>query len=280
MTGYEVLLSGQAQGESPRWHDGRLWFANWGTGEIVAVGLDGVRSVVATVDPSTVPYSIDWLPDGRLLVISGPTGQLLVQSASGSWETYADLSGLAGGYNELVVDGRGNAFVNGGDMDFTDPKPGIVAVVTPSGSARAVADGILFGNGMVVTPDDSTLIVAESYGNRLTAFDIAPDGGLSNRRVWASLGDGVPDGICLDASGAVWYADVPNRRCVRVQEGGTVLDTVEVDRGCFACMLGGLDGSTLFINAAQWKGFEGFAEVFGTGQILTYDAGSPHAGRP
>lgn len=280
MSGYEVLLSGQAQGESPRWHDGRLWFANWGTGEIVTVDLDGVRSVVATVDPSTVPYSIDWLPDGRLLVISGPTGELLVQSASGSWETYADLSSLAGVCNELVVDGRGNVFVNGGDMDFTDPKPGIVAVVTPSGSARVVADGILFGNGMAVTPDDSTLIVAESYENRLTAFDIAPDGGLSNRRVWASLGDGVPDGICLDASGAVWYADVPHARCVRVQDGGAVVETVDVDRGCFACMLGGPSGSTLFINAAQWKGFEGMAEVFGTGQILTYDAGSPHAGRP
>ncbi len=120
--------------------------------------------------------------------------------------------------------------------------PGIVAIVAPDGSARAVADGIAFPNGMVVTPDDSTLILAESYAHRLTAFDIAPDGGLSNRRVWADLGDGVPDGLCLDADGAVWYADVPDRRCVRVLEGGEVRQTVQLDRGCFACMLGGADG--------------------------------------
>ena len=117
--------------------------------------------------------------------------------------------------------------------------PGIIALVTPDGAARQVADGIAFPNGMAVTPDNSTLIVAESYGKRLTAFDIAADGSLSNRRVWADLGDGVPDGICLDAEGAVWYADVPNQRCVRVREGGEVLQTIELDRGCFACMLGG-----------------------------------------
>ena len=116
---------------------------------------------------------------------------------------------------------------------------------------RQVADGVDFPNGMAVTPDDSTLIVAESYGRRLTAFDIAADGGLSNRRVWADLGDGTPDGICLDAEGAVWYADVPNQRCVRVVEGGEVLQSVDVDRGCFACMLGGPDGATLFIVAAD-----------------------------
>jgi sugar lactone lactonase YvrE len=158
--------------------------------------------------------------------------------------------------------------------------PGNVVLVRPDGSAREVADGIAFGNGMAVTPDNSTLIVAESYGRRLTAFDIAADGGLANRRVWADLGDGVPDGICIDAQGAVWYADVPNQRCVRVREGGELLQTVEVDRGCFACMLGGPDRTTLFIMAAQWRGAEHMTGESRTGQVLTVAAPAPGAGWP
>ncbi len=141
-----------------------------------------------------------------------------------------------------------------------------------------MADGVHFPNGMAVTPDGGTLIVAESYGNRLTAFDIAPDGGLTNRRVWADLGDGVPDGICLDAEGAVWYGDVPNQRCVRVREGGEVLQTVELDRGCFACARGGADGRTLFMVAAEWPGAMGTDGGAGTGRVLTVDAPAPGAG--
>ena len=147
------------------------------------------------------------------------------------------------------MDGLGNAYIN--NIGFAFPAgefaPGTVALLTPDGSVRRVADGVAFPNGMAVTPDNSTLIVAESYANKLTAFDIAEDGGLSDRRVWADLGDGVPDGICLDAEGAVWYGDVPNRRCVRVREGGEVLRTIELDLGRFACMLGGEDGRTLFM---------------------------------
>ena len=133
---------------------------------------------------------------------------------------------------------------------------------------------------MVVTPDNSTLIVAESYGNRLTAFDIAADGGLSNRRVWAELDGGVPDGICLDAESAIWYGDVPNKRCVRVREGGEVLQTIELDRGCFACMLGGADRRTLFIIANEWSGPENMADGPRTGQVLTAQAPAPGAGWP
>jgi sugar lactone lactonase YvrE len=133
---------------------------------------------------------------------------------------------------------------------------------------------------MAITPDDATLVVAESYGRRLTAFDIGPDGWLSNRRVWADLRDGVPDGICIDADGAVWYADVPNRRCVRVREGGEVLATVEADRGCFACMLGGDDGRTLFILAAEWRGPEAMFDGRRTGRILAARAPAAGAGRP
>ena len=159
----------------------------------------------------------------------------------------------------------------------------MIARVAPVTARRAqVADGIAFPNGMAVTPDNSTLIIAESHADKLTAFDIADDGGLSNRRVWADLGDGAPDGICIDADGAVWYADVPNRRCVRVREGGEVLQTVDVDRGCFACMLGGPTRTTLFIVANEWRGMDKIPEVVQarTGQVLAVEAPAPGAGWP
>ena len=266
-----TLLTGLGFGESPRWHDGRLWLCNWGFGEVLTVGPDGTGEVAARV-PTTIPFSIDWLPDGRLLIVSGPEALLLRPEPDGSLVTHADLTGLDSLFNEIVVDGRGNAYVNGG----------IIVLVTAGGTARQVAGGLQFGNGMAVTPDNSTLIVAESHGNRLTAFDIAADGGLSGRRVWADLGGGFPDGICIDADGAVWYADVPNKRCVRVREGGEVLQTVDADRGCFACMLGGADGRTLFMLAAEWRGMEhlagGAAER--TGKVLAAEAPAPGAGWP
>ncbi|WP_112237071.1 SMP-30/gluconolactonase/LRE family protein [Kribbella monticola] len=273
----ELLLDGLAIGESPRWHDGRLWFSNWGTGEVLAAGADGKSELMASVPPETLPFSIDWLPDGRLLIIAGV--RLLRQENDGTLVEHADLSQVADLCNEIVVDRRGNVFVNGGSFDFS--KPSIVAVVTPDGQVRQVADGILFANGMAVTEDGTTLIVAESHGCRLSAFDIGEGGELSNRRVWADLSEGNhPDGICLDAEGAVWYADVPNQHCVRVQEGGEVLQTVKVDRGAFACMLGGDDGRTLYILAAEWAGFENMFSPVRTGQLLTHPAPAPHAGRP
>jgi len=181
------------------------------------------------------------------------------------------------------VDGRGNAYINGGGFNLMAGEefaPGIVALVSPDGSARQVADGLAFPNGMLVTPDNSTLIVAESYAKRLTAFDIAADGGLSNRRVWADLRDGVPDGICLDAENAVWYGDVPNKRCVRVREGGEVLQTIDLDRGCFACALGGADRRTLFMMATEWNGPANMFAEPRTGQVLTAQAPTPGAGWP
>jgi sugar lactone lactonase YvrE len=277
----QVLLTGLAIGESPRWHEDRLWFCNWGTQEVVAVDLEGNSEVMARV-PTTIPFCIDWLPDGRMLVVSGPEGLLLWQEPDGAFATYADLSGLPGFLNEIVVDARGNAYVNGGSFDFetgAGAESGIVTLVRPDGSARPVANDIAFGNGMAITPDGSTLIVAESWAGRLSAFDIATDGELSNRRVWADV-DGPPDGICLDAEGAVWYADVPNGRCVRVSEGGEVLQTVDLDRGAFACMLGGPDGRTLFVLAADWRGIENMDATARTGRVLVARAPAPPAGRP
>jgi sugar lactone lactonase YvrE len=153
-------------------------------------------------------------------------------------------------------------------------------VVMPDGSARQVADGVAFPNGMAVTPDNSTLIVAESYGSKLTAFDIAVDGGLSNRRLWADLGGGAPDGICLDAENAVWYGDVPNKRCVRVREGGEVLQTIELDRGCFACALGGAGRQTLFMTANEWAGPASMLGGVRNGQVLMARGPAPGAGWP
>jgi sugar lactone lactonase YvrE len=272
-----VILSGLAYVESPRWHDGRLWFAHWGTDEIIAVDLDGNSEIVGR-GPGGLGWSIGWLPDGRLLV----TGQgLQRREPDGSMVRHADLSELAGDWNELVVDGRGNIYVNG-RIDFDPGEPrGIIALVTPDGTVRQVAGGIAFPNGMVVTPDNRTLIVAESMAGRLSAFDVAADGSLSNRRAWAE-GIGA-DGICLDAEGAVWAQSGPmSHTCVRVREGGQVLDRVEVDRSPFACMLGGADGRTLFILAAEWRGFEKVDEALAdrTGQVLIVDAPAPRAGWP
>ena len=275
-------MTGLVVGESPRWHEGRLWFSNWGAGEIIAVDTEGNGEVMARV-PTTIPFCFDWLPDGRMLVVSGPEARLLRMESDGSFVTHADLGNLAVAFNEIVADGRGNAYVNGGDFDFeTDEgaESGVVALVRPDGEVRKVAEGIAFGNGMAVTPDNSTLIVAESWARRLTAFDITPDGALSNRRVWADLGDAPPDGICLDAEGAVWAAS--GQQCVRVREGGEVLQEIETDLFCFACMLGGEEGKTLFIVAAQWRGVENMAAMFEshTGQVLTADAPAPRVGWP
>ena len=268
-----IVVTGVAMGESPRWHENLLWFSDWGAQEILTVDSTG-KSEVALRVPFGLPFCIDWLPDGRLLVVSGREGLLLRRERDGSLVTHADLHGPAGmGWNEIVVDGRGNVYINGG--------AGII-LLTSDGSLREVADGIAFPNGMAITPDNSTLIIADSYGKKLTAFEIAADGTLSNRRVWADLGEGVPDGICIDADVAVWYADVPNKRCVRVREGGEVLQTITVDRGCFACMLGGEAKKTLYIIAAEWRGMDKIAEVAQarTGQVLTFEAPAPHAGWP
>jgi sugar lactone lactonase YvrE len=279
----QSLMTGLVFPEQPRWHEDRLWFSDWGTQDVIAVDLEG-RSEVILRGPS-FPLCVDWLPDGRLLLVSARDGLLLRREPDGSLVTHADLTGLSDRPpgNEMVVDGRGNIYVNGGGFDLMAGEefaPGMIALVSTDDSARRVADGIAFPNGMLVTPDDSTLIVAESYAKKLTAFDIVADGGLSNRRVWADLQDGVPDGICLDAENAVWYGDVPNKRCVRVREGGEVLQTIELDRGCFACALGGADRRTLFMMSTEWSGPANMFKDPRTGQVLTVEAPAPGVGWP
>lgn len=231
--GPRVVLGDIVMGESVRWRDGRLWFCDWGAGQVIR--LDGAKpEVVARM--SGLPFCIDWLPGGELLILDGPGARLLRDG-----EPYADLSAIDATHpwNDITTDARGNAFVNNIGYDFPggEPRPGLIAVVTPSGEARQVADDLLFPNGMAVTRDNRTLIVAESHGARLTAFDIAADGSLANRRVWADLPDTAPDGICIDAAGAVWYASVPNRHCRRVTEGGAVSATIEFPDGAFDCAL-------------------------------------------
>ena len=287
----KVLLDGLAYVESPRWHEDRLWFPHWGTGEIVAVDPFG-HSEVTGHGPVGLGWSIDWLPDGRLLV----TGkELLRMEPNGSMVRHADLSGISSfGWNEIVVDGRGNIYLNSINFGFLAGEPptsGIIALVTPDGSVRQVAGDLAFPNGMVITPDNSTLIISESFTGRLIAFDIEGDGSLSNRRVWA---EGLaPDGICMDAEGAVWVGTAatfahtrrvgtPAGAVVRVREGGEVLQRIEHDRAIFAVMLGGPDRTTLFLLAAEWRGIEQVNEAVAarTGQVLVSQAPVPGAGWP
>ena len=283
MSGPQVLLEGVAFGESPRWHDRRLWFSDWGAQEVLAVDEAGSKEVIARVDFPTFPMCIDFAADGRLLVVAGRDGRLLRREPDGSLAGYADLTRLSTSpWNDIVVDRAGNAYVDNVGFEFPGGEfaPGTLALVKPDATARQVADGLAFPNGIAVTPDERALIVAESYAERLTAFEIDDDGGLSDRRVWAETPGDHPDGICVDAEGAVWYADVGNNHCVRVREGGEVLDTVTCDRGCFACMLGGVDGSTLFIVAQEWGGPESRRPGARTGQVLATPAPAPRAGRP
>lgn len=237
-----------------------------------------------------MPLCFDFLPDGAPLLVSGPRNALVSPSGDGGGLlTNADLSGLSRyGSNDIVVDGRGNAYVNNPGYDpLSGPAPaggsapGFAALVTADGTATMVADDLAFPNGMAVTADNATLVVAESHRGQLTAFDIAADGRLSGRRVWADLGDDAPDGICLDAEGAVWYASVPGRHCVRVHEGGEIAQVIDLDQGGYACMLGGQEDPTLFVTAADWPGMEQ-ARTTGAwnGRLLAAPVSVPGAGWP
>ena len=274
----EVLMEGVVFGESPRWHDGRVWFSDWGANQVIALGVDGGHEVVVTV--RSFPMCIDFLPDGRLLVVDSAQRRLLRREPDGSLVQHADLSGISDKpWNDIVADDRGNAYVNTIGFDFPGGEfaPGKVVLVTAEGDVVQVADDLACPNGMAITPDGATLIVAESYGNRLTAYDIGMDGGLGSRRVWAETPGDHPDGICVDAEGAVWYADVGNQHCVRVREGGEVLATADLDRGAFACALSRGEDPRLFVVAQTWGDPESRQP---SGRVVSFPAPAPGAGRP
>lgn len=276
-----MLAHGFGFVEGPRWHDGRLFVSDMGAKQVLTVGLDGQVEEVCTVDGR--PSGIGWLPDGRMLVVSMNDRRIVRLESDGDLAEHADLSGLVSApCNDMVVDGRGNAYVGNPGFDMRNPPsplPGAeLVLVRPDGSAEVVDRSVVFPNGPAVTPDGRTLIVAETMGRRVSAFDIAEDGTLSNRRVYAELPGRAPDGIALDAEGAVWVADPEGGACVRVREGGEVTDAVDTGRGCFACALGGPGRRTLFLLTGD--GFSGEAIRRRTGAIETVEVDVPGAGLP
>jgi sugar lactone lactonase YvrE len=291
----ELLCDGLCFGEGPRWHDGRLYLSDFYDRAVKAVTMDGEATTV--VEVPNQPSGLGWLPDGRMLVVSMLDRKVLRLDADGMVE-HADLSAIATYHcNDMVVDGQGRAYVGnfGFDLDRFIARHGIrtalgepgapraaIARVDPDGSVHIAATDLRFPNGAVITPDGSTLIVGETLGRRLSAFDVAADGSLSNRRLWAEFDRRLPDGICLDAGGRVWIANAATAECVLVAGGdggrGEVVDVIETDQRCFACMLGGPDGRHLFMLTARSEHPEDAAER--TGRVLVATVETPHAGWP
>jgi sugar lactone lactonase YvrE len=280
-----VLLDGLRFPEGPRWHDELLWFSDMHAGLVMSVDLEGEARVVCEVagDPS----GLGWLPDGRLLVVSMRHRRLLRLERRGL-VVHADLAPIAAFHcNDMVVDGRGRAYVGnfGFDLFARAPvAPARLALVLPDGRAEVAANDLLFPNGAVVTPDGHTLVVAESFAARLTAFDVGSDGRLSNRRVWAQLHappsgpTPVPDGICLDAEGAIWVASPVGREVLRLREGGVVTHRIGLDRMAIACALGGPERRTLFVCSSEH--LDPAETTARTGRIETVEVEVPGAGWP
>lgn len=294
-----VLLEGLAFGEGPRWHDGKLWFSDMHAHQVMTIDLDGKTEIIVEVPGQ--PSGLGWLPDGRLLLVSMTDRRLLRLDPEGLTEV-ANLSGLAQcDCNDMVVDKHGRAYI--GHFGFNmfakqPPAPASIIMVTPDGKARIVADEMAFPNGAVITPDGRKLIVAETFGSRLTAFDIEPDGSLTGRWVWAQLGKAfnfgitseaeiaswtagnvLPDGICLDAEGATWVASPVTQEVIRVREGGEVTHRIQVSTQAIACMLGGPDRRTLFILTAETSDpDEARAKLSGRVEIVEVNV--PGAGFP
>ncbi len=248
-----TLASGIGMGESARWHNNEFWYADWTAGTISALDAAGnVRRVAAV--PS-FPISFDWLPDGRMAVVSGSDRKVLVEVPHAGLVPLADLGGLSEyPWNEIAVHPNGNIYVNGIGYDYSGQaqEDGTIALVRPDGSVEQVAGGLAFPNGMLVSDDGATLVVAESNASRIASFSINEDGSLTPAAAWAMLDGSAPDGICWDGSGGIWFAEVPGARCVRIREGGAVAETVQLEQGCFSCATGGLDGGLLFMMTARW----------------------------
>ncbi len=253
MTGQTAIVAtGLAFAEAPRWHDGALWWSDMHADQVSRLAGGRVEQICQVAGN---PSGLGWLPDGRLLVVSMRDKQVLRQESDGSLVTHADLSGLVPRrLNDMTVDRHGRAYVGnfGFELDGVEPTaPTVLVRVDPDGTARIVAHSLLFPNGTVITEDGRTLIIAETFGGRLSAFDIDQNGDLSNHRIWAQLPQGdAPDGICLDAQGAVWIASPTSNACVRVRQGGEVTHRIATEQGAFACMLGGLDRRILYVCTA------------------------------
>jgi sugar lactone lactonase YvrE len=249
MADFKVLLDGLMFTEGPRWHDGKLFFSDMHAHKVLSVDLDGKAQTVAEVP--AWPSGLGWLPDGRLLIVSMTDRKVLRQDPDGL-KTHADISKLASFHcNDMVTDGKGRCYVGNFGYDLlTDApkKPAELVLVNPDGSASVAATSLDFPNGTVITPDGKTLVVGESMGHRLTAFDIQSDGSLTNRRVWAELSEKtVPDGIALDAEGAIWVASPMTFELLRVREGGAIAERLKFDTMPIACALGGPGRRTLFM---------------------------------
>lgn len=280
---WRIVCEGLRFPESPRWHDGALWFAEKRAGMVRRVGVDGEMSDVVEVPGQ--PGGLGWASDGSLLVVSMAERRLL-RLVDGALDPVVDLGALTvGRCNDMVVDEAGRAYVGHFGYDLLagqGPAPASLVLVTPDGEARTVADELHFPNGAVVTADGRTLVVAESAANRLTAFSVEADGGLARRRVFADLGETVPDGVCLDASGAVWVADPLHGQVVRVTDGGEVLERIPVGEegeGAFACTLGGSDGRTLFV-CVYTEEASVDPEAPPVGRILASEVDEPAGGSP
>jgi sugar lactone lactonase YvrE len=279
-----TLLGGGSFFESPRWHDGRWWVSDFFRGVVLAIDGRGRAEEIARVEPQ--PSGLGWLPDGSLLVVSMRDRRVLRQANDGSLSVHADLAELCDWHaNDMVVAANGRAYVGnfGFDLDGGEPMPTNVVRVDPDGSAFVAAGELMFPNGSVITPDGRTLIVGETFGRRYTAFTIAADGSLVERRVWADLTSAriAPDGCALDADGHIWTADAAHGRCSRIAAGGAVLEELPLPAGlrCFACMLGGKDGRTLLLCGAPDYDAQRRSESR-DGVLLTTRVAVPHAGLP
>jgi sugar lactone lactonase YvrE len=283
-----VVREGLYLGEGPRWHDGRLWYSDFFDHAVHALKPGGADERV--VEVAGQPSGLGWMPDGSLLIVSMIDRRVLRLGLDGSLCEHADLAQWAPFHcNDMVVDAAGRAYVGNFGFDIypllagrpAEPRPAVLHRVDPGGQVSVAAEGLEFPNGMVITPDGETLIVAESMGWRLSAFDISADGGLSNRRVWADLKPHQvgPDGICLDAAGAVWVANAVSTTAVRVAEGGELLDSVRFSQTCIACMLGGPDGRELFAMTAP-TAIPAEASASARGRIESARVGVGHAGLP
>ena len=277
----QLLADGFIFLEGPRWHDGKLWVSDMFAEKVLTVDAQGNTELVATVPQR--PSGLGFLPDGRLLIVSMHDKKLLRQDPNGLAEV-ADVSALVqGDINDMVVDAQGRSYIGSFGYDLMggeEAKPANIVMVTPDGQTRVVADGLGFPNGSVISPDGSTFIVAETFANCLTAFSIADDGSLSDRRVFAQLGEATPDGICLDAEGAVWVSSFGGGEFIRVKDGGEVTHRIPVpDKRAVACMLGGEGRQTLFMLTAATT-IEELAQGKSKAAIETVQVEVPGAGLP